>query len=208
MHPVLTLLTEKRMKLSSLMEQLRDRESALAVREATYSSILGSIEVDKKSVEVVKVITEKMSANGVAHIQGMVTQGLQTIFHDDTYRFEMEVLERGTAKTVEFYIVDSRGVRTSLDKCGGGLIVVSSFLLRIYLIIKLKLMRFIVLDEAFIQVSAEYTEGLMTFLHMLVKEAGFRFLWVSHSQNYIDGADHIYKISHGSVTKVETYKAH
>jgi len=86
--------------------------------------------------------------------------------------------------------------------------VVSSFLMRVYLIIKLKLMRLIVLDEAFIQVSAEYTDGLMAFLHMLVEEAGFRFLWVSHSQNYIDGADHIFKIEHGKVRRVESYKAH
>ncbi len=208
MHPVEALLNAKLEGLKVLRDQINLKRSALTQQEGRYTSTLGSIELDKKSIEVVKVITEHLSSSGIRHIQGMVSRGLQVIFTDDRYEFEMEVMERGTSKTVEFHIVDSRGNRTPLDKCGGGLIVMSSFLLRVYLIIKLKLMRFIVLDEAFIQVSAEYTEGLMSFLHTLVDEADFRFLWASHSQNYIDGADHIFKIEHGKVSRVESYKAH
>ena len=208
MHQLESLLHSKQEGLRVLQQQLQLKQSALAQHENRYTEILGSIELDKKAVEVVKLITEHLSANGIQRIQDMVTRGLQAIFTDDSYQFKIEVMERGTSKTVEFFVVDSKGNKSPLDKCGGGIIVMSSFLLRVFLVIKLKLLRLIVLDEAFIQVSAEYTEGLMAFMHTLVDEAQFRFLWVTHSQNYIDGADHIFKINHGALTRVDHYRAH
>lgn len=208
MHPVASLLAAKQSSLSTMRSMLDERLKSLAASESEYTSVLHSVEVDKKSVESIKAIVEEMSAGGIRHIEGMVTSGLRVIFTDDTYTFHIEVLERGTAKTAEFTIENSQGTRTPLESCGGGIIVMASFLLRVYLIIRLRLMRFVALDEAFIQVSAEYCEGLMSFLHTLVEDAGFRFLWVSHSQNYINGADHVYEMRHGELRKVEGYKAH
>lgn len=204
MSDALTLLESKRAYLSYVQRQvIRDSDRLLTLRKE-YMDISTSIEVDKKSIEVVKFISDRMTQSGFSVLQDTVTNGLQAIFTDDSYSFEMETSERGSSKVVRFYIRDSNGGRTPIDSCGGGIQVMVSFILRVYMIVKLKLKRFIVLDEAFTQVSAQYTEGLMDFLTSLTEDLDFKFLWISHSPQYIASATRVYEMTKGKVRLINT----
>ena len=184
---------------SFLSNQITEKEKMIETYDQEYKESLRVFELDKKVVEVVKQVTEKVASGGFQFLQELVTRGLQTVFTDDFYVFTIEMAERGNSKVVNFYITNSHNIKTPISDCGGGIQVVVSFIVRVFLIMKLNLMRFIALDEFFAQLSIEYADGLVQFLNSMVEELGFKILWVTHNTYFIDRANRVYEMKEGKV---------
>lgn len=186
----------------NLIEQIIcQRQNLKTQKTQEMEHLAAQIALDSKAIEIFKKVIETVSMEGLRYVKDLVTRGLQTIFTDDVYTFDVEVSDRGANKTVEFIIEDSRGVRSEIGNCGGGIQAVVSFIFQVYFVLKLKMPRVLFLDEAFARLSVDYAEGLSEFIEALVKELGFKILWATHVSAYFEKADHIYRINRGVLTK-------
>lgn len=171
--------------------------------EAEHRQRVTELVLDQKSVEVVKRLIDRVAQTGTDKLAELVTHGLQTVFTDDTYSLVIETSERGNQKEVELFILDSRGVKTRLERCGGGPRVIVSLIVQIYMLVRLGLARVIVLDEVLDRVSSNYAEGLMELLRESVEQLGFKYLIVSHRPEYVDFADQVLWVQQGKVEKIK-----
>jgi len=140
---------------------------------------------DLQASEIIKILFDKLSEKGFHFLENLGTQALQIVFPDESYSFKINVGSRGAERTSEFFLVDG-GKEIPLSETGGGVQVLLAFVFRVYFILQYKLRRVIVMDEAFAQLSPQYLETLLQFLHDLVKHFEFKILWISHSP-YLEG---------------------
>ena len=85
-----------------------------------------------------------------------------------------------------------------MDARGGGLAATVGFLLRLVVMLlktDSKTDNFMVLDETFAMVSAEYLEGLREFIRKIVDKTGVQILMVTHQPEFAELADKVYRLS-------------
>jgi len=163
---------------------------------------------DKKVREdcwrALRLIQEKYNEDSIKLLQQMLNTGVQAIFDDQQYRIEIEVTE-GKRKGVKLWLVEGDDENPKKSRIptaiGGGIQVVLSFILNVYLIRIYGLRPFIVMDESFTQISTQYIPNFIQFLRYLQEELDFTFLWVSHDERVIPYFDRVYQVTKGTVKK-------
>ncbi len=152
-----------------------------------------------KVAELFRVLMDLMVGKQVRTVEGLVTQGLQTIFHDLDLSFEAEVGPKYNKIAVDFFIrqgdkanpLSPRG--SPLTSFGGGPCTVASLTLRVLTLLRLKLCPFLVLDETLGAVSEEYIESSARFLSSLSKKLKIDILLVTHKPAFTTHADRAYR---------------
>ncbi len=160
---------------------------------------------------VIAKFADSRAAEVTAKIEALVTLGLRTVFQED---LEFAIVSKTRANRPEFSFVlrstvDGEVLETGiLDARGGGVAAVAGFLLRIVvLLLKKDVRRFLLLDETFAQLSAEYEPGLADFLRELVDKTDTQIVLITHSSAYSDVADRAYEFTRpGDETKVVQVK--
>lgn len=143
-------------------------------------------------------IGETRQQEAQAKIEGIVTNGLQSIFGED-YSFHINQTMKGKNASVDFTVRTRMGdsiVETGvLDSHGGGLASVIGFLLRLTVLLldKRERNKLIVGDEVFAAVSREYLDPLAEFVKEIVEKTDIQFLLITHSPEWSDYADITYK---------------
>jgi DNA repair exonuclease SbcCD ATPase subunit len=186
---------------------LKSAQKNLDNVKKTHKEDLRKYELNRKSVEVVKKIIERLSEKGIQKLENLLTYGLNTIFVDREYTVYIEIKERGDVKTAEMWLVETleSGVsrkcklRTSV---GGGVQVIVSLIIRIYFILVLGLRRIVFLDETFTEVADEYLPGLFDFIQNTIKELGFKYLLITHDTRFVDYSDKLYRITKGNPKEI------
>lgn len=188
-----------------LIDQLiTHKQAAKEKKTVELKALAAQVEMDMKVIEIFKKVIEAVSMEGLKYVKDLVTRGLQTVFTDDIYVLDIEISDRGANKTVELFIEDSRGVRSEIANCGGGIQSVVSFIFQVYFILKMKLPRLLFLDEAFARLSSQYAEGMFEFILALKKELNFKVLWITHSTYFADkNVDKVYHINRGKVKEIK-----
>lgn len=132
-------------------------------------------------------------------IETLVTQGLQSIFADDTLTFHLVAGSRANTPVVDFEVRSRLGeeiVATDvMDARGGGLAAIVGFLLRLVVaLLSAPNTRdtVLLLDETFSHVSVEYVPALSAFLRQLVDRTGAQIILVTHRPAFADVADQRY----------------
>jgi len=179
-------------------------KSALEAEKKNHKTKLSDMEILGESTEVMKKLIGVMSEKGIHNLKQLLTYGMKTIFDDEDYGIDVEISERGDAKTAEFYLVKYLGDGTSVkeklkDSVGGGIISVVSLILRIYFVVQLQLRRVLILDESLSHLSAQYIPGLFDFLRHVINDLGFQVLFVTHDPRFLEYGDRIYRMSGGKV---------
>jgi DNA repair exonuclease SbcCD ATPase subunit len=140
-------------------------------------------------------------------IEAIVSKGLQTIFQEDLV---LKIVNRmvGRRPETDFVLVSNSGdqvLETSiLDARGGGVAAVAGFLIQAVLVLLTPGLRPVLfLDEVFAQVSQEYLPALSEFIKELVDKSPLQVVLVTHSQEFSEAADRVYRFSQGNgITKV------
>lgn len=134
-----------------------------------------------------------------SQIEGIVSKGLQTIFEED---LSLRIVNRmvGKRPEVDFVLVSKVGeesLETSiLDARGGGVAAVAGFLIQAVLVLLTPNLRPVLfLDEAFSQVSAEYLGPLSEFIKELTIRSPLQVILVTHSPEFEESADRVYRFS-------------
>lgn len=179
---------------------LRDRlTEELAQREAEVRDLGLRIEKLSKTAELFRMLMDVLVNKQVKAVEDVVTQGLQSIFHDLNLTFEAEVGEKYGKTSIEFFL--RQGAKTDplshrarpVEGFGGGPSSVASLTLRVLTIFKLRLWPIIVLDEALNAVSDEYVDATARFLASLTEKMGVDILLVTHKAGFLDHAKRAYR---------------
>ena len=182
------------------LETLRDRlRSEQRTKRQEVEDLSAEIELLSKVSELFRVLMDALVVKQVRVIEDIVTEGLQSIFHDLDLRFESDVSQKYGKIAIDFFVrqgdksdpLSHRG--KPLEAFGGGPSSVASLVLRVLTVLRLKLHPLLVLDEALGAVSDEYTTQTGQFLRGLASKMGIDVLLVTHKQAFLEHAKQAYR---------------
>lgn len=185
----------------NLMIDLQSKMSQMAQKVGDLNQ---KVALHTKALSVLNTLIQTLSTQHINRVQALVTQALQTIFHDRDYRFEIAVSDRGNnSKQAEMFLIevkDGQVIKSPLrDGVGGGIQSVVGFVLQIFYIEHLGASKVLFLDESLSQVSVQYIEGVAQFIKVLCEQKDFRVVLISHDQRLIPYADKTIRVEKGVV---------
>ena len=198
-------LTDWRKRVQNLnrsaarLQAVRDQLSNdLEVRHREVEGLAVRVERLTKVGELLRALMDKLVLDQVKTIEGVVTEGLKTIFFDQKLVFEAEVTQRYNKVAIDFFFMQGTDLFTvrghPLESFGGGPSVVASFVLRLLSILRLKRTPIVFLDEALGAINGdEYIDAAGQFLKKLAASTGIDILYVSQKQNFVDHANLAYQ---------------
>lgn len=182
------LISQNQGQYSLLKQQY---ESALAKQSAlNYQK-----DLYLKAVELLTAVQGVTRDKIKSEFETLVSFIMQFVTEKD-YQFQLEFNKRGNLQELDFRIKtpNNQDALDMLDSCGGGIIDLVSFALRIVLMETSipKTKGFILMDEALKHLSSNYMERIPALLEELSKKLNRQFIIISHEQELIDS--NFYKI--------------
>jgi len=155
------------------------------------------LDVLAKVGELFRALMDRLVLDHVRSIESIVSEGLRSIFHDQDLTFGAEVGQRYNRIAIDFFIeqgTDKLPIKGHpLESFGGGPASISSLVLRILALLRLKRWPVLLLDETLGAVSDEYIDQTGRFLKKLAETTGISILLVTHKQAFIDHATVAYQ---------------
>lgn len=152
------------------------------------------IDVLKKCVAVFDKLLDVSLKDKIEKIDNLVTYGLKTVIHDQDLKFKSVSSQKRDKLWIDLHTIKDGTIEGSaLDMSGGGVVVIESYILRMLVLVQEKLKRFAFLDEPFKQVSTEYIPAVSKLCKELCDKLKIDLLIVSHSEELLEHADHIYR---------------
>lgn|GEM_PF-6654436 len=139
-------------------------------------------------------------------LEEVVSDGLTLVMGESTYLHIRSGVRNG-ASAVSFSIETPRGETGIIGATGGSVVQITSFLLRLMVILshRPELRKVILLDEAFAGMSEENVPHLANLLRQLVDDTGVQILFVTQDRQYADVADVVIDVrSVGRVVVLKT----
>ena len=179
------------------MDRLRAERSALVKRERQLEEEIESNEdqgrVLIKVEELFKHLLDKYVHRYAESFSQVVTEGLQAIFHDQDIGFDIVVGQKNGKVWIDFETVQD-GVRgQALQSFGGGVSSVESLLLRLLVLLKTGLAKYLILDESLAALSEEYVDEAGQFIRRMSEELGVNVLLITHNKAFLDHAHTAYQ---------------
>ena len=163
--------------LNTKITGLKARREAVSDQLVADQQQMAELETKKahlvKSVAVLDVLTQKVAEKGIGRVETVVSQGLGLVFGSNvSCVLEKKDGARGATYKVKIKVVTDQGeiIGDPMESFGGGPVNVTSFLLRVLMLHRFKLARFMVLDETFNNVSEEYLPAVSSLLKSLADE--------------------------------------
>jgi DNA repair exonuclease SbcCD ATPase subunit len=193
----------------------------LAEFQVAYSTLKNTIETQKHTIKHNKTVLKEceqqkldlikavglidraiqiISANGVGKIESVVSDGLKLVFGQD---IRLVIDRKEGTRGDSYQLIAQKGeVRGApLDTIGGGPVNVMSFLLRVLMIQRFKLKKFLALDESFVNVSAEFLPKVSEMIRTLCDQYGFGILSVTHQPMLAAAADRVFLVEKGPLLR-------
>ncbi len=150
-----------------------------------------------KAVGVIDKVITIISANGIGKIESIVSGGLQLIWPDLSFVVEKKEGVRGNS----YRLLLRKGNVTGppMSTFGGGPVNVCAFLLRVIMIKRFKLAKFLAVDESFNNVSEHYLPQVSAMLTRLCHDHGFKIFAVTHQPVLAASADVVYELVPGEL---------
>lgn len=137
-----------------------------------------SLSVATEALTIVQQLTETLQNQAQAKIAGVVTQCLR-VFGNYSFRIEYEAKRGSTAAT---FVLTRDGVDIDPMDCGGGIIDVIAFALRVSVLMARKPLaqQILILDEPFKFVSANFRDDVARVIETLSDQLNVQFIIVTH----------------------------
>jgi len=168
-------------KLTAVDTNLMDEEKALSKASHT-------LERTQEAQEILQLISQAVQQKAHERISEVVSSCLSAVF-DDPYEFKIQ-FERKRGKTEAELRFTRRGLDVDpLTSCGGGMVDVAAFALRVACVMlhRPRLSRVIVLDEPFKFVSAQYRANVRSMMEGLAEDLGIQIVQVTHIEELETG---------------------
>src|SRR5271156_303510 len=180
----------------------------LAYEEQNLSRLhskLAQIETEKAqlvmAVGLIDRATQIISANGIGKIESVVSAGLQMVFRDKSMGLVLNKKEGARGSSYELLLRQGNFIGKPMDSFGGGVVNVIAFLLRVIMVKRFKLAKFLAVDESFNNVNGEgHVSMVSEMLQKLCHEHGYTILAITGQQTaelpaLAKAADRVYRIT-------------
>jgi len=168
-----------------------------AAQIARLKNKITQLEEDKKqlvkAVGLIDRIIIMISANGISKMESIVSGGLQLVFGPG-YEFVVEKKEGVRGNSYRLLGRHGNISGSLMETFGGGVVNVVAFLLRVIMIKRFKLNKFLAVDESFNNVSEDYLPQVSAMMTKLCHDHGFNILAVTHQPILASAADNIYEV--------------
>lgn len=177
-------------RLNAKKENLEDTQVKL---RSEISDNEDQIAVLIKVEELFKFLLDKYVHRYAESFSSVVTEGLQAIFHDQDIEFDIVVTQKNGKVWLDFETVQD-GVRgPALQAFGGGVSSVESLLLRLLVLLKTGLAKYLILDESLAALSEHYVESAGEFIRQMAEELDVNVLLITHNKAFLNHAHVAYK---------------
>lgn len=175
-------------ELSRKVDTLHNRyeyvKELLKQGERKLQELQNKMEDTKVAQAIVQVVTEDIQNKIHSKISEIVSMCLNSIM-EDPYEFKI-IFEKKRGKTEARIQLERNGViEDPIDSCGGGVIDIISFALRISCIILTnpQVRKIVIMDEPFKWVSSNLIDKVVCLLKKLSEDCGLQFIVVTHNQS-------------------------
>lgn len=169
----------------------------LDLRTQEVEALSTKLDTLAKVGELFRALMDRLVMDHVRSIEGVITEGLRTIFVDQELAFEAEVTQRYNKIAIDFCLrQDNQRMPIKghpLEAFGGGPSSVASLILKVLALRRLKKWPLLALDETLAAVSDEYIDQTGLFLQKLAAKTGISILLVTHKASFLEHADIGYK---------------
>lgn len=187
-------LKQKSTRLLAIRDQV---QLDLDRKEQEVEALSKRVELLLKVGELFRTLMDKMVYDQVKTIESIVTEGLQSIFHDQDLHFESDVSTKYNRIAIDFVIRQGEGALAvrgkPLESFGGGPSSIASLTLRVLTLLRLKKFPVLLLDETLAAVSDDYLDQAGEFLAKLAESTGMDILLVTHKQAFLEHAHKAYQ---------------
>lgn len=197
--------TAKRLdEVSARLRQSQYRVTALKQVMHGIDSKVGALQkehaVAVQAQGLIDKATQVVASKGIGRIESICTKGLQIVF-GPCVSLVVSKSEgvAGTNYQIEIHKDTKEGsvAGDPFETFGGGVVNVASFLLRVAMIQRFKLAKFLLLDESFNNVSDSELPRVSQMVQVLCREYGYKVLAVTHQRILAHAADNIYHVTSG-----------
>ena len=145
-----------------------------------------------EATQLLRDLYEQTQERFHGQITQIVSYCLREVFGEDAYEFKIEFSQKRNQVEAELLFVRDGEVFDPLQAAGGGVLAVASFALRLAVLYLTRrtVRSLMVLDEPFVQLSAEYRETMSALLLKLAIEFDFQFILVTHTKEFEIGTVH------------------
>ena len=192
-------ITRFRTENERLNQQLNYEQQSIVRLQAKIAQLEADKTLLVKAVGLIDRCVQIISANGLSKIESIVTGGLRLVFNDPHLGLIVEKKEGARGNTYALLLRQGDTVGPPMETFGHGPVNVVAFLLRLILIKRFKLAKFIALDESLNNIGKDGGDLTRTgqMLHQLCRDHGFTILATtheSHTAGLISAADSIYRV--------------
>lgn len=192
--------------VSTLKSTLTSMEESLDLKKKEEDRLIKSFEMNTKALVVMTSLFERLNERGLTELDKLMQGALNQVFPNRDYTVYHEITQERGYNNLNFYLkeVNEDGriqISNIRNAVGGSIRAISGLVCLTFYLMKMNAEHFIALDEALSQVDDSAVDGLFGFLKSLGKEAGFKFILVTHDQRFKPYFDKIYEVKIGG--KVE-----
>lgn len=172
--------------IDKLLRDYQEVEARLKHHETALEEATEELENTQEAQAIVVAMASGLQAAVHSRLSAVVTKALKAVF-DDPYEFALRFETKANRTNVVLVFTrDGLEVDAPLDACGGGVVDVAAWALRMACLILARphARRLLVLDEPFKFVWAGGRDKVAQLVSVLSSELGVQLLIVTHEQEY------------------------
>ena len=176
-------------KLKEMKIKKQTNEELINSRKNRLEEIKHETEVLLKSQSILQQVATEVQSKLSIKFDSIVNLGLATCFGDE-YVFKLEYVPSRGKTEVHFNLYDKQGELVDpTQQCGGGLVDLLCFCLRVAVFNISRKHNVIIYDEAFKFVSKGLKEKTAELVHTLSERLNLQFIEVTHINEFMENSD-------------------
>lgn len=189
-------------KFRNFLERKKGTRDALLSQKASAKKTLENLKIEIEDAQDAKTLIQiaaKMTQQELEYqISELVTLGNISVFGQRAYSFWLDFVERRNRTEADFSFSRGDGPKTHpFNTAGGGAVDVSAYSLRLGVmnLIRPRVRRTLGLDEPFRFVSRDLQSKASALAKDTSSELKMQIIMISHSQDLINSADRVFKVT-------------
>lgn len=132
--------------------------------------------------DLVQKVSQQIQEQVHSRVAKLVTDCLRAVFGPEAYEFRVDFDRKRSKTEAQLVFVRDGETLDPLSACGGGVVDVTAFALRLACLLfsRPRKRKLLVLDESFKHVSSHYISNVAGLLEKLADEYGVQILLVTH----------------------------
>lgn len=156
--------------------------------------------MNTKALAVIDKAIQVISQNGIGKVESIVSDGLKLVFDQDL-KLIIERKEGARGDSYRLLVQQGDVVGPPIDTMGGGVVNVISFLLRVIMIQRFRLNKFLALDESFNNVSSDNLPKVSEMLRSLCDDHGYTILSITQQPLLACAANRVFSVEKGPLLR-------